>query len=299
MTSAAMARMPGIGIIEAVDALGEPHPEGDQQDGGGLFLQGRPGPHFFVEPGQLEAAVGPVDEVQNDHGQRNGNQAGRCGELDPVEKGEFDAGELFQKRGRNHVAAAADQGDHAAGRGGKGHRQHHEFGRVGVRLDPRRPHQGQHGGDADGRGGRVVKQARGIAESHGQQKGEPDDAVAGFARDGLAETLGQPGLFQGDGEDQAAHDENHHRVHVGRPGPLDIGHAGQDHQHADADGGYLQGNRLEDEQKEQKGQGGQKPLGRGRQAVDVDHPGIGQPQADGLFLEPFGRCLGLPRVESP
>ena len=108
----------------------------------------------------------------------------------------------------------------------------------------------------------------------------------------------RPAFSMRDGVDEAAHDENHHRVHVGRPGPLDIGHPGQDHQHADADGGDLQWNRLEDEQKEQKGQGRQKPFGRGRQAIDVDHPSIGQSQADGLFLEMLGRCLGLPGVES-
>ena len=144
-----------------------------------------------------------------------------------------------------------------------------------------------------------MKQARGVSESHGKKKGEPDDAVAGFARDGLAETLGQARLFQRDGVDEAAHDENHHRVHVRRPGPLDIGHAGQDQQHTDADSGYLQRNRLENEQKEKKGQGRQKPFGRGRQAVDVDHPDIGHSHAGGLILEPFGRCLWLSRVKSP
>ena len=167
----------------------------------------------------------------------------------------------FKKCRGNHVPAAAHKRDHTAGRGCKGHREKHEFCRSGVGLDTSRSHEGQHGGNTDGGRRCVVHQARSVTEPDGQKEGEPDHAVARLARDGLAEALGQASLFQRNGEHEAAHDENHHRVHVRRPGPLDIGHAGQNQQHADAHGGQLQWNRLEDEQKYHETQHGQKSFG--------------------------------------
>ena len=260
---------PGDRVVDAVDALGEPRAENEEESRDGPFLQRRQGAGIALVLRQLIRRVGTEDEVDHEHRRGHGNQRQRKGELDPVEEADLDAGELLQEGRGNHAATAADQGRHPAAGAGERERQKHEAGGVGVGFDPRGAHQRDHGGDADGGGRGVVQHPRRQPEADGEDEGEPDHAGAGPFRDGVAEPFGQPGLLQSDGEDQAAHDEDHHRVHVGRPGGRQVDDVEGDQQDADHDGGDLERDRLDHEEKDQRREHGEKAERPGRKPVDV------------------------------
>ena len=85
-----------------------------------------------------------------------------------------------------------------------------------------------------------------------------------------------------DGEDQAAHDEDHDRVHIGCPRGLDIRDSEGHQRHTNTDGGDFQRNRLGYKQEDQYRQNGQKPLGFGGKTVFIVHACFFQTEFSGF-----------------
>ena len=175
----------------------------------------------------------------------------------------------MQKCGGHHVATATHQGAHAAAGAGKRQGEHHEFCRIGMGLDIGRPHQGQHGHDAHGTGSGIMHERRCQAQTDGDNKGESGNAVTGLFNNKISQAPGQSGLFQGNGKNQAAHDKNHHRMHIRRPRIFDIPDIHDDEKNTDTDGRDLEGNGLGHKEKNKHGQEGQKTLCFRRETVYI------------------------------
>ena len=236
-----------------------------------FFLHGTPRPRVLVEYRQRDALIRAKDQVDDGHRRGHGHQGQGHGVFDPVQKGNFHSGEFLQKGRGNHAPAAPDKRSHTAATARKGQGNHHEPCRIGMGTNIGSLHQGNHGHDPHGHGRGIVHEARSQAQADAENHGEPDHGGAGPSNHRHPEPAGQARLVQGDGEDQAAHDEHDHRVHIRGPCLLDIADTGQHQKNADADGRNLQRDRLDDKQGHQHGQHGQEPLPPGREAVYVIH----------------------------
>jgi len=263
------AQHAGHRIMNAVKPLGQPKDKGQADDNQGLFFHGSPGADILVEFREFVFRIRAKHQIHDCNRCGYGYNCGGHGILDPIHEGDFNPGKLFKKGRGDHAASSADQSAHPAAGACEGQGKHHEFGRIGMRVDPHSLHERKHGDDADSAGGRVVHKRGRDSEAHGKDKGKTGDAASRPFDDIIAKPLGKTSLIEGYGKNQTAHNKHNHGVHIGGPGVLYIGNSHNNKKNTDADCRNFQGNRFDNEEENQDRQNGQKSLSLGREAVNV------------------------------
>ena len=133
-----------------------------------------------------------------------------------------------------------------------------------------------------------MHERRRYAEAHGDDKRKLGNARPRLLYNEFSKPHCNPRLIQGDGEDQAAHNKDDHRMHIRRPGLFDGRNLHDYKKNCNADGRDLKRDRFRHKEKDQYYKDCEKPVCPWRKTILIIDLSFCEVQFYNLFLYKIG-----------